>query len=85
MRQQVAITRRLFTYDKEGHQHWVEMEVFPILDDQGKSGFIAAVQRLVPEVTEQEEALRLNTANVFPRLLNMARSAWRWSRPTAAG
>ena len=57
---QEAITRELFTYDKLGRQHWVEMEIFPVLDDQKISGYIAAVLRPIAGVAEQEESLRLN-------------------------
>ena len=60
MRERVSVTRRIFSYDKEGHEHWIEMDIFPVLDDQKGSGFIAAVQRPIVDTGEQEESSRLN-------------------------
>jgi len=54
--QQQPIRRQILNYGKDGAEYWLDMDIVPIFDSEGKCTHFAAIERDITEAKRNEEA-----------------------------
>lgn len=60
LRNKEAIRTQLINYTKSGMEYWIELEIVPLIDNNGECTHLVSVERDITERIEMEQRLRMS-------------------------